>query len=351
METRKIQKVGSGTFTVSLPKEWAQSEDVTTGSVVNLHTHLDGLLVVQTQEREDATTERIDFRIDHDDPGRLERVVRAAYAAGCRTVALEATEAFTDAQRQVVSRVVRGLVGVTVAEASEERIVVRTLLDPNEVSIRQSVRQLCFVALSMHRDATAALTGETTAENLTDRDDQADRTYAMVERHFSRGVSRLDEIDALGLSRPELFELYVTARELERVADHAERIADVAATVEEGPSTGVAEGVTALAEAARTAVEDAVSVVVDGTGVETAQSALAARDRVREDVNALDRRLFESSEADYRLTHALASLRRTVEHAGNIAETGLRASIRRGEVDTVSFDDAEQVSPSAETDA
>jgi phosphate uptake regulator len=345
METRKIQKVGSGTFTVSLPKEWARSEGITTGTVVNLHTHLDGLLVVQTQEHEDATTERVGLSVDHDDPDRLEQVVRAAYAAGCRTVTLTAAEAFTDAQRQRVGAVARSLVGVTVVEESDAQMTVRTLLDPNEVSIRQSVRQLLFVTLSMHRDATAALTGDTTAENLTDRDDQADRTYAMVERHFSRGVSRLDEVDALGLARPELFELYVTARELERVADHAERIAGVAAALEEGPSPAVAEEVSGVADEARNAVEDAVSAVVDGTGVGTARAALDARERVRDDVAALDRRLFESPDADYRVAHALESIRRTAEHAGNVAETGLQTSIRRGDLTAV--EDGDRRSPAS----
>jgi phosphate uptake regulator len=332
METRKIQKVGSGTFTVSLPKSWAESEGITTGSVVNLHTHLDGLLVVQTEAHEDSTTERVTLRVDHGDPERLERTVRAAYAAGCRDVTLVAEAGFSDAQRNVLSTVARGLVGVTVAEESDNRVVVRTLLDPNEVSIRQSVRQLVFVTLSMHSDATAALAGETTAENLTDRDDQADRTFAMIARHVNRGVARLDEVDALGLARPDLFDLYVTARELERVADHAERIATVAASVEAPLDPDVADEIAEVAATARGAVEDAVAAVVDDVDADVALSALETRDQVRESVSALDRRLFEASDADYRVTHALDSLRRTAEHAGNIAETGLRTAIRRGQM-------------------
>jgi phosphate uptake regulator len=352
METRKIQKVGSGTFTVSLPKEWAESEGITTGTVVNLHTHLDGLLVVQTQEHEDATSEQVTLHVDHDDAEGLEQVVRAAYAAGTRTVTLEAADAFTTEQRQRVGAVVRSLVGVTVVEETDARMTIRTLLDPNEVSIRQSVRQLLFLTLSMHRDATAALTDDGVTGAFTDRDDQADRTYAMVERHFSRGLARLDEVDALGLARPQLFELYVTARELERVADHAERIADVAATADAESSSTVASEIAATAETARGAVEDAVSVVVDGSGVETATAALDARDRVREDVASLDRRLFEAESADYRLTHALDSVRRTAEHAGNIAETGLQTAIRRGDLSVaIEADGDHQFPASAESDS
>jgi hypothetical protein len=207
---------------------------------------------------------------------------------------------------------------------------VQVLLDANEVSPSQSVRQLLFVALSMHRDATAALTGEASVEAIADRDDQADRLFAMVHRHFGRALARLDEVDALGLSRPRLFELYATARELERVADHAERIGGVAGDV--GAPTPLDEDVTAVARTARDAVEAGVGVVVGDGDAADARAALAARDRVRAEVDRLDRRLFETTDADYRLTHALDSVRRTAEHAGNVAELGLRASVRRGDL-------------------
>ncbi|MBX0322871.1 phosphate uptake regulator PhoU [Halomicroarcula sp. F13] len=332
METRKIQQVGGGTYTVSLPKEWAEVAGIETGSVVDLHTHIDGVLVVQAQERDRETTGRLSLTVPHADPTCIERALRAAYAAGVDVLELDAPDGFGDAQQRAVERVARTLTGVTVTESTPTTMTVRTLLDADEVSIRQSVRQLQFVALSMHRDATAALTGPTTVDSPADRDDQADRLYAMVDRYFERGLARFDEMDALGLTRSELFVCWVTARELERVADHAERIATTAEAFDDPMDDATAESVADLAATARDVVEDAVRAIVGDAGVESAREALHARDALRADVEALDRRLFESPTAPYRLTHVLDSIRRTAEHGGNVAELALRTAIRDGEL-------------------
>jgi len=329
METRKIQTVGGGTYTVSLPKEWAESLDLSAGSVVTLHTHIDDLLVVQPADTEQSPAESVTVDLDGDERA-VERAIRAAYAAGIDEVELVEADGLTDPQRRAIQRVARNLTGVTVTTETDTRATVRTMLDAAEVSVRQSVRQLQFVALSMHRDAMDALVAGRGIESPGDRDDQADRLYALVDRYFGRGLARLDEIDALGLTRPELFALWLTARELERVADHAERIAVVGDRLDDSPPDWFVEDLRPLGETAQEVVADAVSVAIGDAGVETARDALEARDRARDAVTDLERCLFESSGTDYRLTTVLDSLRRTAEHGGNVAELGVKSAVRNG---------------------
>ncbi|WP_336336698.1 phosphate uptake regulator PhoU [Haloarcula brevis] len=353
METRKIQTVGGGTYTVSLPKEWAESEGCTAGATVNLHTHIDGLLVIQTPESQSTARNRVTLSVGNDDPAEIEQLLRAAYAAGLESVVLEAPDGYTDEQHRAVERVTRNLTGVTVVEATESQVTVRTMLDAGEVSVSQSVRQLQFVALSMHRDAMAALTTGTTGDRWADRDEQADRLYAMIDRYFERGLARLDEIDALGLTRPELFTLWGTANELERVADHAERIGTVADRLDGEPDASIAAALDDIARDVHAVVEDAVRVVIGDACVATARQTLADRRDVRERITGLDRRLFESGDADYRLTRALDSLARTAEHGGNIAELGLRMAVRDGALaeSTAGTDDANASGSAAESES
>ncbi|MFB6173729.1 MAG: PhoU domain-containing protein [Halobacteriales archaeon] len=328
MDTRKIQTVGGGTYTVSLPKGWAETQDLEAGDTVTLHTHIDGLLVIQAAGGDDTAPERLVVSVDHDEPDPLDRMLRAAYAAGAKEATFEATEAFTADQRRTLEAAARDLTGVSVAERSEAEITVRTLLDSEEVSVRQSIRQLEFVALEMHRDAVDALRGEGDPEGLADRDDQADRLHALIGRSFARGLARLDEVDALGVTRPELFELWATTRELERVADHAEALADLAAETRRAVDDDRAEDVAALADTARGAVAEAVSAVIGDDGVEAARAALAARDQVCEEVATVE----STFPADSRLRPALRRISRTAEHGGNIAEFGLQRAVRQGEL-------------------
>lgn len=326
METRKIQQVGGGTYTVSLPKEWATAADIEPGAVVALHSHIDGTLVVQTGV-EDGDSEPLELAIGDAGPDALERTLRAAYTAGIDSIELDA-DGVTEATHRRVDRLTRSLTGVTVTESSDDAIQLRSLLDVEEVSITQSVRQLQFAALSAHREATAHLT---TPDAPARQDDGADRIAAMVDHYFQRGLDSLSVMDALGLTRPALFDRWVTARELARVADHADRIAGVADRLDGSVDTDTAADVDELADRSRDLVRTAVAVVLDGpesSTTATARRCLDTRDELCADIEAFDRRLFETDGVDYRLTHAVGALRQTVEAAGGIAEVGLQSLLR-----------------------
>jgi phosphate uptake regulator len=329
METRKIQQVGGGTYTVSLPKEWAAAADIEPGSVVALHTHIDGTLVVRTDEDECGTRPLV-LSVTAADSPSLERALRAAYAAGIDAVELHADGGVDDAVRRRIERVTRQLTGVTVTETTGDGVRVRSLLDPEEVSITQSVRQLQFAALSAHRDATAAVTGPTALERPGNRDDQVDRIVALVDRYFQRGLDSLAVMDALGLTRPELFVRWVTARELERVADEAGHIATVANSLESPIGGDVADAFDDLAEDSRALVRDAVSVALGDADATPIRAVTTEADRVRCSAESLDRRLFEADDASYRLTRAVDSLSRTADSAVAIAQLALRSRLRAG---------------------
>jgi phosphate uptake regulator len=331
-ETRKIQEVGGGTYTVSLPKGWTRSEGLEAGETVTIHTHSDGLLVVQARERESETRRRIAVSTEEDDAAeRVERLIRSAYAAGVLEVELDPEGTLSETDRDAIDRVTRTLPGATIASESADRAVVRTVLDAEEVSIHQSLRQLLFVASSMHRDAVAGATDPAAPELESARDDQADRLFALVDRHVTRAFDRLETADALCTPRPDLFELWMTARELERVADHAVDIAGEP-DPEDGPmDPDLAERLRTFGRRSRDVVEDATSVMIGDADLSSARRALAARDRLREEFSTFERTLFESDAAGFRTVRVLRCLSRTIEHGGNVAEIAVRSAIRRDE--------------------
>lgn len=337
METRKIQSVGGGTYTVSIPKEWADAQNITTGDTVELHRHIDGIFAIQAPEHESTAPTKVTVQLPQAETTAIERTIRAAYAAGTKRLELENPETFTAEQQQILRRVSRELTGVSVVDDSPRSVTVKTLLDTDEISVKQSVRQLRFVVLSLHRDATAGLTGQT--GELAERDDQADRLYAMITRSFSRAIRRLDEVDALGVTRPELFDLWEITRELERVGDHAAGIAAVTGTLGDDSDQELLADLQQSAEWARDIVSDAVSVIIDDAGVETAHQALTARDQVCERLGAVE----TGSAASGRLELLAHRVRRTAEHGGNIAEVGLQRAVRAGEMTSVSG--TEELSP------
>ncbi|MFD1686658.1 AbrB/MazE/SpoVT family DNA-binding domain-containing protein [Halobellus litoreus] len=329
METRKIQQVSKGTFTVSLPREWARENGLSAGDVVHVHASLDGTLVVQPADDETAN---IDLAVCDESPEQLARLLRTAYVLGALRIRVSAEDGFTERQRTSLRATVRTLSGMAIDEESETGLTTKNVIDSEQVSIRQSVRHLQFVALSRHREATEALLGTDSARTTQSDDARGDRLAMLVERYFVRSLSRLDAIDKLGEDRADLFSFFRVADELAQIASCGDRIAAVALALEEPlcdrRDDAVAAEIEAAAIDAREAAETAAESVFD-QNPDDIWSVLQTCDAVRETLDELERRLFESSEGNYEPVRALSAVRRTADCAASIASIGLRRGIQR----------------------
>ncbi|MEZ3165201.1 AbrB/MazE/SpoVT family DNA-binding domain-containing protein [Halorubrum miltondacostae] len=326
MESRKIQRVGNGTYTVSLPKDWAESQGIASGDVVTLHDHIDGVLAVQTGNGDDEDPPFA--RIESADPEVIERALRAAYAAGAREVTLERDEPLTPDQRRAVERVARNRIGMSVAAESETVTTVQIMLDSTEVSVSQSLRQLAFTVRSIHRDAVEALATPPDSSPTGSRDTQVDRLASMIDRSVSRGMADLGEVDALGTTRPELFESWTAMRELCRFRDAAAEIGDAAAALDAPPSDGRLETYRDIGAGVRAVVSDGVSVTLGDEGADVARAAIGDLSRAHHEIDALDRALDVGGERGAALRRVLRALRRTADCGGGVAQIGLRRAIR-----------------------
>jgi phosphate uptake regulator len=326
METRKVQQVGGGTYTVSLPSEWAEESGVEAGAPVYLYAHRDGSLVVRRRERDDSHLAAVTVTVEGSSVAAAVRRLKAAYAAGFKRVTLEVADAFTTEQRRAVTAATRALTGIEVTETTPDAITVEGMLDAADVSVRQSVLQLRFVVTSMHAaaiDALVANAGDPT--HVTDRADEVERAFALLTRHFNRSLSDLAEVDDLGVDRQPLFRYYTTARCLDGVADHAVEIARVADGLDADLPADLAATVESLAADARGAVEDATDAVVNGADP---KAALDARTSVVERCRNRERSLGDADPAvAYPASRVLDRVARTAEDAGDIAAVALQARL------------------------
>lgn len=310
---RKVQLAGGSTFTVSIPKAWAQERDIAPGTGLFIYPFDDRLVVAPSEH--DGTDRRAAVDADAVDTETLVRQIQAAYAAGADTIDIESATGFSPEQRRAATTTVTGLVGMEVAEETTRSLVVRSLLDPAEISLEQTISQLRQLAVPMHRDAVEAVTQNDAefARRVALRDDDVDRLFALVSRQFYRVLADVREIDQLETDRLTAFTQFRIARQLERVADHAEGIADIADRQPDAPSAEVAERIDSLADDAR----GVVTTALDGE----AAAAFDRRAAVVDDLDAFDRVLYEEADgATYLHGRLVESVRRTAHNGGNIAE-------------------------------
>mgnify|MGYP000651643334 CR=1 FL=1 len=275
METRKIQTVGGGTYTISVPKAWASEQGFEAGETVRIYTHRDGSLIVRGREADAEILGPIRIPVEDRVTPSVERSIQATYESGFERITLVAEEAFTDEQRRAARTFARQLIGTEAVETGRTEIVIRVLLDASAVSIRQSIDQAASIVASMQRTVVEGLTGgETAVATVRDRRSEVGRLVALVRRHHTRSLVSFAELDALGIDRVPLSRYNRTADRIDRIAAATVRLAEAVDDAQPAEDSG-----TILAERTRTLrseLEEASNRVLERTNADSTLEAVTA---------------------------------------------------------------------------
>lgn len=317
---RKIQLTGNSTFVVSLPKEWALEQGLESGMSMYLYPHDDRVITAPEHVSGRDRSVTVDAPAG-DDRALLQRV-RVAYATGYDRITVTGVDGLeTDTQRDL-ERTVGRLIGIEIQETTDDRLTIVNLLDTGEVSLPQTVAQARQLTIELYDDAIEALLSDDDdlARRVRSRDNDVGRLFAFVSRGFHRGLEDVQDIGRLGTDRTVAFREYRTARQLERLSDHANRIAAVALDQPSPPNGELRDGIESVASEIRRLVESALSGEVRATS-----DASAAVD---EDLTELTQRVYDRCGTDTCLySPLLESLRQLAEIGLTIAETGIETGL------------------------
>jgi phosphate uptake regulator len=326
METRKVQVTGGSTYTVSLPKDWATENGVNSGSTVEFHSEGD-LLLLTPQTEEGRTEGKLDIS-DLSAEEELRRGVMTMYVSGFDVITLT-TDRMTADQRRTIRDATQGLVGLEVIEEMPTKMVLQDLLDSSELSMQNAVTRMRLVSLTMLNDAVQALVedDDELAHDVMERDDDVDRLWYMTSRVFRSVLRNPTAANEVGFSRETCFDLQSSARQLERIADHATKIAELALEVGEIPEPA-AQPLRDLHEEVSEVPETAMEALLS----EDSDAALELVRQARRDVDAIESLVREVDkeihEFDPQLAQVLGlvvdSLSRTADYGTNIAESALQ---------------------------
>lgn len=330
METRKVQLTGGSTFTVSLPKEWAIRNGVEAGSVLAFVDDGESLTV---STRHDEGRTQGEFDIGDLSGDHLTRSVMTMYVSGFDVITLRG-DRITAEQRQAIRTATQSLIGVEVLEETADRIVIQDLLDSSELSVTNAVERMHLIADSMLADAVTAVieNDDDLANDVIERDDDVDRLWLVVSRIFRGTLRSPAAAPDIGISREDCFDFHSTARQLERVGDHAAKISNLAVKLDDVPET-VAESLESLHAAVVEVLSAAIEALLETDRDRSSQLAHQSRAQVLdidEHTREIDQLLrdLDPHEAQS-LGLIVDSLSRSADYGGNIAETALQKAAPR----------------------
>ena len=326
METRKVQVTGGSTYTVSIPKTWANDNDVSAGSTVEFYPEGDSLFMTPVGG-DDQTEGTLD--ITNLENTELIRAVMTMYVSGFDVIVLESGR-ITNDQRGMIREATQSLVGLEVLEETKDEIVIRDLLDSSELSIHNAVTRMRLIAASMLEDALLALRDldRDLAHDVIQRDDDVDRLWMVVSRIFRATLRTPKASEELGLPREVCFDYHSSARQLERIGDHATKIAHLTLEIDQEVPEDVLTAIEELHNDVVSVIDGGMDALFTDDSDEATQLANDVRKQVREidqTARGIDELLRELDPAHAQLVGLIVdSVSRTADYGGNIAETALQ---------------------------
>jgi len=230
LESRKVQRVGYSTFSISLPKDWVRDSGLKQGDLVMLLPEKDGSLKLIPSSMVERKAQTEEYIINSDlcnEPGMLERLIVGNYTLGREALSVVSSTRISRMHLDEVRKISRRLMGLGIVQETPERIDLQCSIDPTRFKIDMLIRRLSVIASTINLEAVQAFTEDLQlAEDAIRREDEADMMYWLAIRLLRSAQRDRTISDKIGLEEPSQIVYYVLiARHLELIADHAENIA------------------------------------------------------------------------------------------------------------------------------
>jgi phosphate uptake regulator len=232
LELRKLQQTGGtdGTFLISLPKKWVTKRHLRRGDPIHVIERADGSLVLAPQV--EIINELTESTIPIEQ--NIRRGILSSYLLGYDKINVTSKKRLSPEERENVKKIVRRLIGIEIVEESATEIILQALIAPTGVQIDQTLRRIYLLASKMHKDSLVAILDNDIklAQNVIDRDDEADRFYFLAVRQLRAVIQDPSLSERMNVSPVECLDYRVLAKSLESLADRAVEIAEKAFSLE-----------------------------------------------------------------------------------------------------------------------
>jgi len=229
MDPKTVKENEDGAASVMLPEDWTEEHGVEPDEHVYLFDAGGSAVAVYPDTSETVPETEVAVDADGLEPEELERYIVASYVLGRGKITVESDDGLTDGEILEVYSAERNLMGAGIVEESEDSVVVRCSINPEEFSIEELLARLNSTAETMRRESIEALleTDPTTAKRAARREQQANKVFVLVLRLLLTAQQNPKVTETVGLETPlHVVGTRASAKALERTADYAEEMAE-----------------------------------------------------------------------------------------------------------------------------
>ncbi len=317
---------------VTLPKEWANSVGLKKNDSVSLQPQPDGSIIIYPQGT-DSSPERTVKTIDVDgihDKQYLYRLLVGSYIAGHNAIELKSSSHISSLAAGVASAFTQTAIGLEIMDESEDRILIKDLVDQSEMKPSKSLERMRVLIKNMLSDILddAEAGKKNLFDGLHERDREIDRIDWLISRQVNIFQKEFSLARKIGADLSDITRSSIASRALERIGDHILQIAKNLDILNEEPDTSdTIKEIISIGREANERVSSAVTNLLKRNMME-AHECIIESEQLVEKIIALSRR---SANLDQNASMAAGvitgSLRRIAEYAMDLSELAINAAM------------------------
>ncbi|MEM4190022.1 MAG: phosphate uptake regulator PhoU [Candidatus Caldarchaeum sp.] len=226
---RRVQRVGSGTLTVSLPRKWVEKTGLKPGDVVSIVELSDSVLKLEV--RPTRQPQHTVFTLDVTrvkDSKLLSRLLIGAYLQGFEEINIIGGEGIPEEMQTAITTTVDILPGVEIVEHSFRKIVVQSFLDPSRFPVPSIIKRIqVMLTIGINNLAEALREGRIESLHEVSRmETKIDELYFLCIRQIFFSVKR--EVWGEEAAHPYIGAIgdRLVVRALEEIADSIKLASD-----------------------------------------------------------------------------------------------------------------------------
>ena len=230
MEIRKVQITGGSSYVITLPKDWAEEQNIQKNDPLGLLAQPDGTLLVTRDITEGQfQREKVFSLADINEPVYLFRLLVGSYISGFTGIRITSKTRIPVSMRMVAREFTQMAIGFEVVEETDMTIILKDLLNPSEMPFENTIKRMFVIVKNMQIDAMSALEnggGLGIADDVIKRDNDVDRLNWLIARQTNMILKNAQLSRKMGAPTSKVVNTYIISRIIERIGDHAVRIAE-----------------------------------------------------------------------------------------------------------------------------
>ena len=214
---------------ITLPKEWAERVGLKKNDPVWLQPHPDGTMIIhpQSEMTSNETTKVLEIESDID-RNLLYRQLVGAYIAGHDRIEIVSEDRISSVIASTASSFAQVAIGLEILEEDDRRIVIKDLMDPEEIRPVKSILRMKVLVRNMLNDILDGMIGGDliSTEMMNERDREIDRLDWLISRQVNIHQKDISLSARMGVDLCDITRCAIISRSIERIGDHAVLLTD-----------------------------------------------------------------------------------------------------------------------------